>query len=826
MEKQQLLRKIGIQAAIVALFIAVSYLYFFPLLEGKQLAAHDIQSHIGMSKELADYRAKTGEEAVWTNAMFSGMPGYMISVLYPTNLVGKLQSWFRMLFHPAAMLILYLVGFYVLLTTLKVNRWLSVAGALAFGFSTYQIIIIGAGHNTKAYAVGYLMLVVAGVLMAYRGNRIKGALLTAFALAMNIQVVHPQITYYGMLALGVFAITEGIYSVREKRLAGFLKTTGMLAVAALIAVAANFSYLYTTWEYSKETIRGKSELTHNSANQTSGLDKDYVVQWSQGIDETLTLLIPNFKGGSHSTHPGLDSESFKALQQNNIENPRQVISAVIMYHGDKPVTSGPYYAGAIIIFLFVLGLFIVKGADKWWLLAATLMSIVLAWGKNVMPLTSFLLDYLPLYNKFRAPEMILVVAGFTIPLLGFLGLQQIISGKVEKKEFRQALKWSFGITGGITLLFFLFPGIAGNFVAPYDQQAFPDWLQEAVRSDRRFLLKADAIRSFLFIAAAAGALLLWHLNKLKSNQFFLILAVLVLTDLWMVDKRFLNNSNFITKRESQNIYPEMPVDQEILKDTDLSYRVLPLNNPWGDSRASYFHKNVGGYHAAKLRRYQELIDHHLSPEMGKMIDRLNRQQPFDSVFDALPALNMLNTRYLIYDLNSPPLHNPKALGNAWFVKNFRIVPNADQEINELGDIDPAQTALVDQRFASLVEGKTFAPDSTAAIRLTEYQPNYLKYTSKSASEQLAVFSEIYYQNGWKAFVDGVETPHFRVDYVLRAMVVPAGEHTVEFRFEPRSYYLGNQVSLAGSLLLILLIAGYAFREIRKQKPQATAPEKA
>ncbi|HOY91690.1 MAG TPA: YfhO family protein [Prolixibacteraceae bacterium] len=815
MEKTNLWRKIGIEAGIILLFIVVSYAYLFPLLEGKELMLHDTQSYRSASKELADFRNATGEEAIWTNAMFGGMPGYMISVVYDSNLFYRAEHWFQKIFHPAAMIILYLIGFYVLLSVLKVNKWLSLAGAFAFGFATYMIIIIGVGHTSKAHALGYLMLVVAGALMAYRSNRWKGALLFAVGLTLEIIAGHPQITYYGLLALFVFGITELIYAVRGKRLAAFLGTTGLLVVAAILALAVNFSYLYSTYRYSKETIRGKSELTHNQENQTSGLDKNYVVQWSQGIDETLTLLIPGFMGGSHTTNPGLESESYKILREKGVENPRQALGSVILYHGDKPFTSGPYYAGAIVVFLFVLGLFVVRGADKWWLLGATLLSILLSWGKYVMPLTSFLLDYLPFYNKFRAPEMTLVIAGFTMPLLGFLGLRDISAGKVGKKELMKGLKWAFGITGGLALLFALLPGIAGSFSAPFDT-SYPDWLLQAVISDRQAMLRSTAFRSFIFITLAAGILLLWHLKKIKSSGFYALLALLILTDLWLVDKKYLGEKDFTTKKQTTALFTPSPADAEILKDQDLSFRVLPLQNPWQDARASYFHKNVGGYSAAKLRRYQEMIDHHFSPEIEEMISGLNRQQSPDSVFNRLNTLNMLNTRYILYDLNNRPLVNSAAWGNGWFSPEFRIVANADEEIEALNQIVTKEQVVIDKRFASFVEGKNFAHDSTAMIRLTEYRPNYLKYQTGASSEQLAVFSEIYYADGWKAYVNGKETPHFRANYILRAMVLPEGAHTVEFRFHPTSFYAGNKVSLAGSVLLLLAVAGFFVREFRNK----------
>lgn len=815
MEKPNWLSRMGFHALVTLLFVLLAYGYMFPLLEGKTLVTHDIQSHAGMAKELIDYREAKGEEAIWTNAMFGGMPGYMISVVYSANLLTRIQSAVLSLLHPASMLILLMAGFYILLNALRINRWLSVAGALAFGFSSYHLIIISAGHNSKAYAIGYLMIVLAGVVYAYRVNMLKGALLFAAGLSLEIMAGHPQITYYGLLALLIFGISELIHAWREKLLPRFFTTTLALLAGALLAVAVNFSYLYTSYEYSKDTIRGPSELSTNSENRTSGLDKSYVVQWSQGIGETLTFLIPNFKGGSHTTNPGINSESFEALTAYGVENPRQVIRQIIMYHGDKPFTSGPYYAGAIVLFLFVLGLFIVKGPDKWWLLGATILSVVLSWGKYVMPLTNFLLDYLPLYNKFRAPEMTLIIAGFTLPLLGFIALQQIFAGKTEPRHLQKSIFWAFGLTGGIALLFALMPGLAGNFSAPFDG-AYPDWLANAMENDRKALLRNDAIRSFSFIALVAIALMLWQNKKLKTAVIWSILGVLILADLWMVDKRFLNNDNFSTRRDAAAHYQPTAADLEILKDSDLAYRVLPLQNPWADSRASYFHQNIGGYHAAKLRRYQEMIDYHFSPEIEQMIEALQSQASDYEIFAGLGALNMMNARYVIYDVNSPPLINRFALGNAWFVDSYEIVPNADTELEGLLEIDPAKTALVDQRFNEHLTGFRPLFDPMSSIELINYQPNHLTYSYRSATNQLALFSEIYYPKGWKAYIDGVPAPHFRANYILRAMVLPAGQSTIEFKFEPQSFKVGNTISLIGSLLLLLLIAAYFILGSRKK----------
>lgn len=807
---------------IILLFIVISLAYFYPQLEGKVLQQPDITHHKGMSKELADYRNKTGEEAIWTGSMFSGMPGYMISTLYKGNMLKFVQRGIRGAFHPAAIIFLCMVGFFILLRVLGVKKWTSAAGAIAFGFSSYFIIIIGAGHNTKAYAIGYLVPVIAGVLLAFKNRPLGGTILFTVALSLEIYVSHLQITYYGLILILIFGLVQFVYSIKENELKRLIKPVLFLGIGAIIAVGTNFSRLYTNWEYSKETIRGPSELTSNNPNDTAGLDKNYVVQWSYGIDETMTLLIPNFKGGASTVNPGVDSETYRTMQQRGVQNPRQTIQAVGMYHGDQPGTSGPVYVGAIVVFLFVLGLFVVKGVYKWWLLAATVVSIVLSWGGNIMGLTSFLLDHLPLYNKFRAPSMILVIAEITMPLLGFIALNDILAGKVEKKEWLKGLKWSVIITGGLSLLFAVLPGIAGDFTNAMDAARYPDWLLDSVIADRKDILRTDAFRSFLFIALAAGSLYMWHINKLKTKPFIAILGVLVLVDLWAVDKRYLNNDDFESKRQAQNPFPMMPVDEAILRDDDLSYRVLPLQNPFQDARASYYHKNVGGYHAAKLGRYQELIENHIQPEMQQMIQGLQAGSPMDSVFRGLDVINMLNTRYIIYDLNQNPIRNTHALGNAWFVGDYIVVPNADEEIAAMQNFNPAQTAIVDQRFEEFVEGKNFEKDQSGSIALTEYQPNYLKYLYQANSEQLTVFSEIYYDKGWKAFIDGEEAPHFRVNYVLRAMVVPAGEHTIEFKFEPQSYYMGNKISLASSILLVLIALGFLFFELKKKYFQKEA----
>lgn len=811
----------------VLIIVIISFIYFFPVLEGKILEQSDITHHKGMSQELIDYREATGHEALWTNRMFSGMPGYMISTKYKGNVVNIIQSTINIIKRPVVFLFLYMLGFFILLRLLKIKHWLSLVGAIAFGFSSYFLIIINAGHNTKAYALGYMPLVVGGILYAFNEKRIIGAIIFTIALSLQIFVNHLQITYYTFLIVFIIGLFKLYAAIKDRKLPDFLKTISILLIGAIVAVGMNFSRLYTTWQYSKETIRGPSELTTNDENKTTGLDKDYVVQWSYGIDETLTLLIPNFMGGGSRINPGIDSESYRTMREKGVQNPRQTIQAVSMYHGDLPFTEGPVYVGAIIVFLFVLGLYTVKGSIKWWLLAATVVSIVLSWGGNIMWLTSFLLDHLPLYNKFRAPSMTLVIAEFTMPLLGIIAVNNILTGKTEKKQLFKGLKWSLIITGGLSLLFALLPGIAGDFTNNSDTMRFPEWLMESIVADREAMLRSDAFRSFLFIVLAAGTLYMWHIRKIKTTPVIVILGLLILIDLWTVDKRYLNNDNFVAKRKAENPFPMMPADKAILQDKDLSYRVLSLQgDAFQNARTSYYHKSIGGYHAAKLRRYQELIDHYLRPEMQQMVAGLQKNSPIDSVFRSLKAINMLNTRYIIYDLNQNPIRNPMALGNAWFVNGYKLVDNADAEIEALNNINPSSTAVVDNRFAEYVKGHTFNDDENGEIKLTGYEPNDLKYSYQAGSEQLVVFSEIYYDKGWNAYIDGNKAPHFRVDYVLRAMVIPAGNHEIEFKFEPKSYYIGNKISMASSILLILVIVGYGFYEFRKKRNKSNVTDEA
>jgi len=782
----------------VVIFLVITMAFLSPLIEGKQLLQSDIVHWKGASKEIVDFRTSTGQEPLWTNSMFGGMPAYQISTRYSGNLLGFLDNIMTLgLPHPANMVFLYFIGFFILLLVLGLNPWLAVAGAIAYSFSSYFFIIIDAGHNSQAHAIGYIAPVLAGMILTLRKKYLWGFILTAIFLSLEVKQNHLQITYYLALTAIILGLVELVYAFRNKTFTAYLKSVSLLAVALIFAVLTNLSLLWTTYEYGKYTIRGKSDLTTDKGNRTSGLDKGYATQWSYGVGETFTLLIPDFYGGASAEAPGLNSNLSRALQANNIpeESAKQFATqGGMMYWGNQPWTS-PVYIGAIVIFLFFLGLIIVKGPLKWWLLAATILSIMLSWGHNFMGLTDFFLNYFPGYNKFRAITMILVIAEFTMPLLGFLAIKVVFDEMAAPEKLTRALYYAFGIAGGLALVFALVPDMFLNFSGPNDAsmaKQLPDWLMQAIREDRKAVCRADAWRAFIFITLTAATLWLVINKKLKKEYAYIGLIVFVLGDMFTIAKRYLNNDSFVSKSRVETPFEPSAADQQILADKDPDYRVLNLTvSPLMDASTSYFHKSLGGYHGAKLRRYQELFETH--------IEKQN-----------MAVINMLNTRYVIVpDQNKQPMaqQNPQAMGNAWFVNEYKLVDNADQELAALSGFDPSKTAVVDKSFNNDLKTWTPAKDTLDFIRLTEYKPNDLKYNYKSKNAGLAVFSEIYYPKGWNAYVDGVITPHFRADYVLRAMVLPAGEHKVEFRFEPRAYYLGEKVSMISSIVLILLILG-------------------
>jgi Predicted membrane protein len=799
----------------IAIFLALSIAYFYPVLEGKRLKTNDSTVSKINSKEIWDYRAKYNKEPLWTNSIFSGMPAYMISAKYPGNLFAHIDILLKKLGDPASVIFLSMAGFYIMLLLFGVNPWLSIAGSVGYGLSSFLFQVIAAGHNTQAIALAYMAPMIGSVWYAYRRDAVKGALLTAFFLTLEIIASHPQMTYYALMCLLVFGGTEFVFAVREKTILKFLKTSAILVIPFIIAIGINFAFLYTTYEYGKSSTRSKSELTAPAANKSTGLDRDYITYWSYGVDETMNLLIPDFKGGSSEPFDR-NSETFKVLKQNG---QGQVIDQTTKYWGTQPGTSGPHYVGAIIFFLFVLGLIIVKGPEKWWLLVATLLSLMLAWGKNFMPLTNLFIDYFPGYNKFRSVTFILVISQFCIPLLGVLALRDIFKSETPKKDFLKAMATAAGITGGVLLLIMLIPGFAGSFLNPYENQA-PDWVRSALIADRKHLLENDAFRSLVFILLSAGVILAFMYEKLRKEYTIAIIGVLILFDLWSVDKRYLNSDNFQNQIVHNKSFTPTAADSYILKDPSYfrvwNHIVSTFND---NSPTSYFHKSIGGYNGAKIKRYQELIDSAITKDM-KVFDAVGRTaRTIDEVlpvFDKTYTLNMLNTKYIIYNPDAPPIVNPKALGNAWFVAKPEIAENADMELSMTSITDPSKTAIIDKRFLDQVTKSSYPIEEGDNIRLLTYQPNELVYKSSAKSEKLALFSDIYYSAGWKCYVDGKESKYFRANYVLRAMIVPGGDHEIKFTFRPSSYYTANTVSLASSIILILLIAGYVVIRIRKK----------
>ncbi len=803
----------------VIIFMTVSLAYFYPVMEGKVLRSNDASVASNSAKEISDFRAKFGKEPLWTESMFSGMPAYLISTLYKGNLMRYVDQSLKFLKHPASLIFLTMLGFYVLLLFFNVDAWVAIAGALAYGFSTYFFFSLSAGHNTKALAIAYMAPMIGGIYYTYRRDVLKGALFTTFFLSLELIANHPQIAYYSFICVLVFIITEFVFAVRQKQIPAFIKSSVILIIPLLLAIGMNFGSLYSTYEYGKYSTRGKSDLVTANPEKTSGLDKDYITQWSYGVDETFTLFIPDFRGGADIPFDN-KSEVASTLRKNNAG---QYLNQFMMYWGSQPWVDGPVYIGAVVFFFFVLGLIIIKGREKWWLLTATVLSVMLAWGKNFMPLTNLFIEYFPGYNKFRAVTMILVIAEFCIPLLGVLALRDIFNGTTDRKELLKGLKISFAITGGLTLIFGLIPGIAGSFLSPSEvQQNVPAWLASALVSDRKMLLRSDSMRSFFMILLAAAVVAGFYYNKLKKEYAIALLALLFLTDMWFVDKRYLNSDKFVRKTAMAKLNAPTVADKFILNDKS-DYRVLNLSvSPFNDASTSYYHKSIGGYHGAKLRIYQELIDTSLIHDI-QLIQTVGGAakslSDIQQVFNRTSGLNMLNAKYIIYNPEDPPLINPKALGNCWFVPSPVIVDNANEELSSINRIDPSKVAVIEKLYKDQITKDSYPVMQGDTIELISYEPNELIYKSKAQGERLAVFSEIYYPAGWKCFIDGKPARYFRTDYVLRGMIIPAGDHEIKFLFEPASYITGNKVSLASSLLFILLLVAY-FPLKMKMKPKS------
>ncbi|MBL6663613.1 MAG: YfhO family protein [Flavobacteriales bacterium] len=791
------LKKLIPHVSAVVLFVLITLIYFSPVLEGKKIDQQDIRQFTGMSKEIVDHRAEYDEEPLWTNSMFSGMPAYQISVRYKKNLISYCSQWFKLyLPGPVGAVFLYLIGFYFLLVSLGIDYRLAIVGAVAYAFSSYFFIIIEAGHNTKAHAIGYVAPILASFLMVLRGKKVLlGSALTALFTSLILNANHLQITYYLVMLLFIIGLVKFIEAYKEKALPLFLKHLGMLLLAGTIGSLTSLSRIATTLEYGQESIRGKSELTDNQSNKTSGLDKDYATAWSYGKAESFTLLIPNFHGGASGGALTTDSETYRLFKNSQqASQAKKIIKQLPLYWGSQPFTSGPVYAGAIVCFLFVLGLFLIKGYLRWWILTTFLLMLALSWGKNLMPLTDFFLEYIPGYNKFRAVSTTLVIVELLIPFLGILALNKIIKeGKTN--EIMKSFKYALGIVGGLCLLFALMPNTFFDFEGLNDAQ-YGEALTEALRVDRASLFSADAFRSLAFILLSAAGIWLYLNKTIKKTPLILLIGVLILGDMWAVNKRYINDENFKAKRKILQPFTPSLADSQILQDPDPNYRVYNTTvSPFNDASTSYFHKSIGGYHGAKLKRYQELIDFHISK--GNM-----------------NVLNMLNSKYFIVrGQNNQPIaqRNPNALGNAWFVSDIIMVENSDVEIQKLGQINTANQVVVDQRYEV---PSTIDYDSTATIQLTNYKANHLSYTSSATTNQFAVFSEIYYDKGWNAYIDGELVPHIRANYLLRALPIPSGQHTIEFKFEPQTYYATENITLFSSLIVIIALFGAVFKEVK------------
>ena len=810
----------GIHLAIIGIFIALCFVYFSPALQGKSLIQNDVLQAQAMQKEIMDFKAKDGVAPLWTNAMFGGMPAYQIWVQYPNNVTTYVISFFKtVLPNPIDTVLLYLLGAYLLFCVLRMNPWLAAAGAIAFAFSSYNFIIIEAGHSNKAMAIAFFAPILAGIILTFRRQYILGAVLTALFLAIEIRTNHIQMTYYLFIALLIFVGIELYHAVKSKTTKDFFKSFSYLTVAALLAVSVNASMLWTTYEYGQETIRGKSNLTTDKSEPGTGLDKEYAYGWSQGVGEITTFLVPNAYGGASTPQLDETSEVAKTLSQRGVPTDQAVGFAKQLptYWGDKAFTSGPWYFGSIICFLFILGFFVVRDRLKWWIVGATLLSLFLSFGKNFPYISDLFFNYFPLYNKFRAVESVLVIAGFLVPVLAILAIREVAFHKEDPKKLQKKLIYSVAITAGLLLIVILIPTAFLAFKAANHQdfvqqmlqvtggdQAFADAIGNALVQDRISLARMDAIRSLVFVLLGAG--LIWALirQKIKPELAFIFFAVAILVDMWGIDRRYLNNDKFVEKNVIEQQFQPREVDQMIMRDTTANYRVMDLTiATFSSATASYFHKTVGGYHAAKLKRFQEVIDKQFSTSINEDV------------------LDMLNTKYVITSdktgQSQKVQNRSTAAGNAWLVQNVTFVKNADEEMNAISSFDPKKEAFVNNEFKSLIDEKKIGYDPNAFIRLTNYKPDHLTYEYSAGKDVLAVFSEIWYDKGWNAYVDGEKIPHFRADYILRAAQLPGGNHKLEFKFEPQSYYTGETISLIASIILIMSLVYAVYLEVRENK---------
>ena len=827
-------------------FVVIAYAYAPQVLQGKIVDQSDISSWEGMANEIVSHnKANPDDPTLWTNSMFGGMPATSISVIYEGDFTKYIYDLLFVGARPASYLLISLIGGYLLMLAFGVNIWLATLGAIAITFCSYNMQIIQVGHNAKMVAIAFMPWVLGAVVYAYRRNAFWGALLFAFALSFQIKANHPQITYYlAMIILG-FGIWQLCKAIKEKALAPFLRTSTIVLVAGLLGIATNTNHLLPTYEYAQHTMRGGTELLpDNSAEEApaatpgkksrSGLDLEYATQWSYGIEETMNLMIPNFNGGASAGALDRQSETYKALKQGGYQGAENVIRQLPLYWGPQPFTAGPMYMGAITMFLFVLAFFVLRSGLRWWVAGVSLVALMLGWGYHMMPVSEFFFNWAPMYNKFRTVSMILVILQVLLPMTGVLAVNEILFGEDypgKGERVKKGLYWSLGLTAGVCALFAIIPSLAGSFISSSDGQ-LPGEIAAALANDRESLLSADAWRSFFFIAAAAIVLVLgWKFKKIKPATAAIILAALVLVDLWTIDKRYLNGSHFVTKKEFKGNFAKRPVDDMILEDTDPHYRVLDLSvNTFNDSYISYHHKTIGGYSPVKLQRYQDLIERNITREIGAIAAEFGNIKTIEDAENALtyhPVLSMLNTKYIVINGNLPPVENKYRLGNAWFAKNVVPANNANEEINALAAINPAVDAVVSREFLSQESFMAFARsqmmqgfmDGTADmslnnfIELASYAPNRMVYNYSSDRPQIVLFSEVYYNPGWKATItpaNGGESKNldiFRANWILRGAIVPKGDYTIEFTFNPPCFGVGEMYSRISSGILVLLLLG-------------------
>jgi hypothetical protein len=810
---------------IIAIFIVLCFVYFSPAIQGKVLYQSDVMEAQAQSHEIMQVKAATGEGPLWTNSMYGGMPSFQIWAKYPGNLLTYVISFMKTVFpDPIDIIVSFLLGSYFLLSVLKMKPWVAAAGAVAFSFSSYNFIYILAGHSNHAMAMAVFAPVLGSILLTLRGGKylLRGAVLTAFFLALEIRTNHIQMTYYLFMILLLFIIIEGYHAISSKQSKPFFTAVAYLAAAAALAVTINAGSLWSTWEYGQESIRGKANLTRNATEANSGLERGYAYQYSQGVGEIATFLVPNLYGGASSDQfPEGKSQVTESLlkaglpeaQAQGLVSQLNQQNILRPYWGDKPSTVGSWYFGAIVMFLFILGLFTVNTRFKWWILAASFLFIFLSFGKNFPLVSDLFFDHFPMYNKFRSVDFALAIPAFLIPLLAFLALNELITEKDKRKDLIKKLLQSFYITAGFLAILLVFPTLIFDFKASYHAEVMSqigkmfdttvsNLVSDGLVADRISLARADALRSLLFVVI--GFAVIWYMmkSKIKTETAVIILGLAILIDMWGVDRRYLNNANFYDKDQLSQGFQPSSADQQILADPALDYRVLDLSksDPFFDAAPSYFHKSVGGRHSARLQRFNELMENQFNGKLNE------------------PVLDMLNTKYFIVPDSAAgrlkPVLRSSALGNAWFVKDIKYVEGADEEMSAITSFQPKDTAIVQNSFATLI-GKSVANlDSTAAIELVKYHPDNLSYKYKTKTDGVAVFAEIWYDKGWNAYLDGMKVPYFRANYILRAMKLPAGEHQLEFKFEPKSYLIGDKISLLASAILILA-AGFAFYKGRK-----------